>query len=190
MRTQWLSLNTAGIHSVTCVHLVHDGDVVNLVKPWRINSSGKPHAWVGCCWLWRDRSRGCKGGDGGGKCLWREAGQPWKQGNTAESHIEDGTITIASLSPAGSISSWTIERLAHQIPDAPTQGTPLSDWCTTQQSRTPPRVPLQVPDKLIYREGPQQWGLLHVPDVSNNIEGLQARELLSTWTGRAMEKDW
>ena len=144
----------------------------------------------GCCWLWRDRSRGCKGGDGGGKCLWREAGQPWKQGNTAESHIEDGTIAIASLSPAGSISSWTIERLAHQIPDAPTQGTPLSDWCTTQQSRAPPRVPLQVPDKLIYREGPQQWGLLHVPDVSNNIEGLQARELLSTWTGRAMEKDW
>ena len=37
-------------------------------------------------------------------------------------------------------------------------------------------MPLYVPDKLIYREGPQPGGLLHVPDVSNNIEGPQARE--------------
>ena len=41
------------------------------------------------------------GGDCGGKCLWKKARQPWKQGNTAESHVAGGTITIASLSPQG-----------------------------------------------------------------------------------------
>jgi len=43
--------------------------------------------------------RGGKGGDCGGKYLWRKAGQPWKQGDSAESHIGSGTITIVSLSP-------------------------------------------------------------------------------------------
>ena len=37
--------------------------------------------------------------DCGGKCLWRNAGQPWKQGDNAESHVGDGDGTIASLSP-------------------------------------------------------------------------------------------
>ena len=32
-----------------------------------------------------------------GKCLQRKAGQPWKQGDTAESHMGGGVITIASL---------------------------------------------------------------------------------------------
>ena len=41
----------------------------------------------------------------GGKCLWRKAGQPWKQGDTAESYVGGGAITIASLSPQASISS-------------------------------------------------------------------------------------
>ena len=71
----------------------------------------------GCCWLWRDRWRGGEEGDCGGKCLWRKAGQPWKQGDTAESHLRDGAITRASSSPHTSIGSWTIERLAHQTPD-------------------------------------------------------------------------
>ena len=35
----------------------------------------------------------------GGKCLWRKARQPWKQGDTAESPVEGGAITIASLTP-------------------------------------------------------------------------------------------
>ena len=39
----------------------------------------------GCCWLWRDGLRGWEGGDYGGKCWWRKARQPWKQGSTAES---------------------------------------------------------------------------------------------------------
>ena len=46
-----------------------------------------------------------EGGDCGGKCLWRKAGQPWKQGDTAESHVGDGAVTIASLSPHASIGS-------------------------------------------------------------------------------------
>jgi len=41
----------------------------------------------------------------GRKCLWRKARQPWKQGDTAESHIGGGAITVASLSPHASISS-------------------------------------------------------------------------------------
>ena len=53
----------------------------------------------GFCWLQRDRSRGCEGGDYGGKCLWRKARQPSKQGDTAESHVGARVITIASPSP-------------------------------------------------------------------------------------------
>ena len=40
-----------------------------------------------------------------GKCLWRKVRQPWKQGDTAESCVGCGDITIASLSPHTSISS-------------------------------------------------------------------------------------
>ena len=72
----------------------------------------------GCCWLQRDGSRGGKGGDCGGKRLWRKAGQPRKQGDTAGSCIGGGAITIAYLSPHASIGSWTIDRLAYQMPDA------------------------------------------------------------------------
>ena len=35
-------------------------------------------------------------GDCGGKCLWRKARQPWKQGNTAESRIGGGAINATS----------------------------------------------------------------------------------------------
>ena len=44
-------------------------------------------------------------GDCGGQCLWRNDRQPWKQGNTTESHIESGAITIASLPQHASIDS-------------------------------------------------------------------------------------
>ena len=53
----------------------------------------------------RDRSRGCEGEDCGGKCLWRKARQPWKQGDTAESHVGGGSITITSLPLPASIDS-------------------------------------------------------------------------------------
>ena len=85
-----------------------------------------------CCSLWRDGLRGCEGGDCGGKCQWRKARQPRKQGNTAESHIRGEAITIAFSSPQASIGSSTIEMLAHQMPDAlnsrvrPHQGDSLS----------------------------------------------------------------
>ena len=55
--------------------------------------------WKGCCWLLRDRLRGCEGGDHGGKCWWKKARKPWKQGDTAESCVGGGAITIASFSP-------------------------------------------------------------------------------------------
>ena len=57
----------------------------------------------GSCWLQRDALRGCEGGDCGGKYLWRKAGKPWKQGNTANSHVGGGAITIASLAPHASL---------------------------------------------------------------------------------------
>ena len=41
----------------------------------------------------------------GGKCLWRKARQPWKQGDTAESCIGGRAIAIASLSPHASTDS-------------------------------------------------------------------------------------
>ena len=50
-----------------------------------------------------DRLRGCEGGDCGGKCLWRKARKLWKQGDTAESRIGCGAITIASLPGQASI---------------------------------------------------------------------------------------
>ena len=81
---------------------------------------------------WTVRLRGCEGGDCGGKCLWRKARQPWKQGDIAESRIGGGAITI-SLSPHTPASAATIERLAHQMPEAlnyragPHPGAPLSD---------------------------------------------------------------
>ena len=43
-----------------------------------------------------ETDRGDVRGYSGGECLWRKAGQPWKQGDTAESRVEGGTITIAS----------------------------------------------------------------------------------------------
>ena len=40
-----------------------------------------------------------------GKCLWRKVRQPWKQGDTAESCVGGGAITIASVSLHDSIGS-------------------------------------------------------------------------------------
>ena len=39
----------------------------------------------------------------GNACLWRKAGQTWKQGASAESRVGGGAIAIASLSPHASI---------------------------------------------------------------------------------------
>ena len=72
-------------------------------------------------------------------------GKPWKQSDAAESRIGGGTITVASLSPQASTGRRTVERLAHQMPDAlkyrvgPQPGLPFK--CLTQRSteRTPAR---------------------------------------------------
>ena len=50
--------------------------------------------------------------------VWRKARQPWKQDHTAESCVVGGVIPIAPLSPQASIGNWTIEKLAHWMPDA------------------------------------------------------------------------
>ena len=85
----------------------------------------------GCCWMQRSGLRKCEGGDPCGKCWWGKARQPWKQGNTAESRVGGGAMTIASLSPHSSTGSWTVERLAHQMPEV-----------LNYRVRTPPRIPL------------------------------------------------
>ena len=84
-----------------------------------------------------------------GRRLWWEmpvegARQPWKQGDTAESCLGGKAITIASLSPHASISSWTIETVApssawhmEQQSRTPPPGASLGAWCTKLQSRTP-----------------------------------------------------
>ena len=94
----------------------------------------------GCCWLQRDRLRGCEGRVCGGKCLWRKAGQLWKQGDTAESHAEGRAITIASLPHT---------HQHRQLNNR--EAGPSKAWCTELQNRTPPRVPLWVPDMPIYK---------------------------------------
>ena len=99
----------------------------------------------GCCWLWRGGSRGCEGENCGGTCLWRKARQPRKPGDTAESHVGGGAITIASLPT----------RQHQQLNNR--EAGPSNTWCTELQSKTPPRVPLYVADAPIYRVGPQ-WG--------------------------------
>ena len=53
-----------------------------------------------------------------GKHLWRKAGQPWKQGDTAESRIGGGAITTAPLSPQPASAAeqqrgWPVKRLRH-----------------------------------------------------------------------------
>ena len=89
--------------------------------------------------------RGIEGmwGDCGGNCLRRKAGQPWKQGDTAESHIAGRAITIAFLTTHASISSWTRERRpsntwhADLQSRAPASGAPLCAWRSEQQRKTP-----------------------------------------------------
>ena len=132
----------------------------------------------GCCWPQRDGSKGCEGGYRAGKCLWRKAGQPWKQGDTAESRVGGGAITIVSLSPQASICSWTIE------------AGPSNAWHTELQCRTPHRVPLQVPDMLIYRVGPQAGGPSMCLMPQTTEKDPRQGSPLSAWTGGAVEKAW
>ena len=62
--------------------------------------------------------------------LWRKARQPWKQGDTVESHVGGGAITITFLSPPTSISSWNNR-----------EADPSHTWGTELQSRPQPGDP-------------------------------------------------
>ena len=61
-------------------------------------SNPKVRAVVDC----REMGQGDVREERGGKCLWRKARQPWKQGDTAESCVGDGAVTLASFSPQAS----------------------------------------------------------------------------------------
>ena len=100
----------------------------------------------GCCWLQRDGARGGEGGDCGGKCLWRKARQPWKQGDTAESCIGSGVITVASLFSQASNGSWTIEGLA------------LTQPCQSKEKQTNKNSAQISPYKLTETTGPTLGG--------------------------------
>ena len=84
----------------------------------------------GCCWLQRDGSRGYEGGDCCAKCLERKARQPWKQGSAAESCVEGGAVTIASLPTC---QHWQLNNREAGLSNA---------WHSEVWSRTPPREPL------------------------------------------------
>ena len=72
--------------------------------------------------------------------------------------------TPSPLSPHANIGSWTIERLAHQMPDA-----------------------------LNYRLGPQPGEPLYVPDALNNRKGPKVRKpskCLNRWSyGESLAKE-
>ena len=53
---------------------------------------------------------------------------------------------------------------------------PSRAWPTELQSRSPPRVPLYVPDAPIHKVGPQPGEPLHVPDTWKHREVPQVRE--------------
>ena len=159
----------------------------------------------GCCWLQRGRSRVCEEGDHGGKHLWSKARQPQKQGDTAESCVGGGPITITSLSRHTSISSWT-NAWGADLRGGPHPGAPLWAWGADLRRRTPPRclsvrlrrwseeedpsqVPLCVPEAPICGGGPQPgaplcaWGA----DLRRRTQpgGIPSMCL----TSRATEKD-
>ena len=127
----------------------------------------------GCCWLQRNRARGCEGGDWGEKRMWRKARQPRKQGDTAESRFGGGAITTASLSTHRvCFGSWNTRH-------------------TELQSRTPPRVPFWVPDALIYRVGPQSGKATSICLMGTTTEKDPRQGIpISSWKGGATEKDW
>ena len=114
-----------------------------------------------CCGLQRNGLRGCEGGDCGEKCLWRKVVQAWKQADTAESHIGGGDITMASLCSYASISSWMMERLTHQMPATLNSGVGTHPGC------------------------PFMWLMCQITEKAP-----KQGSPISSWTGRAMEKDW
>ena len=132
----------------------------------------------GCCWVQRDGLRGYEGGDRGWKCRWRKGRQSCKQGDTAESHVWGGAITIALSSPCASIGGWT------------TEAGQSNAWHTELQSRTPPRMLLYVTESQIYRVGPQPGGPSICLTPRTTEKDPRQGSPLSAWTGTAMEKDW
>ena len=109
----------------------------------------------------------CGGTDGGDLREETVVGNAWegklaprKQGNNCWVSCRGGAITIASVFPQDSISSWTAERLAHQRPDA-----------------------------LSYRVDPTQGGLSMCLTRQTPERDLREGSPLSSWMGGVTEED-
>ena len=131
----------------------------------------------GCCLLWRDGERGCEGGNCARIRLWRKARQPRKQGNITESHVwgwsnhhslflptyQHRELNNRQAGPSNPWLHWTTEQDPTQgaplsawctkLESNPTHDASLSAWCTDLQSRTPAREVSLCADTLNNREG-------------------------------------
>ena len=95
-----------------------------------------------------------------GRRLWRKARQPWKQDDTAESHVGGGAITIAPL-PTG------------QQPQLNNrEAGPPNAWCTELEEDPSQGAPSMCLTRWTTEKNPRQGSPL------------------SDWTGGAMERDW
>jgi len=122
-------------------------------RDWRV-SQGRI-----CYRLQGDGLRGCEGEDHCGKCLWKKAGQPWRQGDSAESHAVGGVITVVSLPmpapaadqqrkalegwPSKCLTCWAIEK-------DPVLREPFK--CMEQQRRISQRGPLNSSCQRLKRD--------------------------------------
>ena len=91
----------------------------------------------GCCWLWKDRSKGCEEGDCGGKTPVEESWAAMEARRYCWVTHRGWRHHHSPSLPTASIRSWTTKRLARQTPEAlnyrvgPHPGCPFSAWCTT-----------------------------------------------------------
>ena len=123
------SLNGVIIHNKPCHSPIYPREghkSPGTLRGWELDHRGwRAHPEQGQLLTVRSQPEGMEGRDLSRECLWRKAGQPRRQGNTAESHTGGGAITVASLTPHTSASSWPIEK-------NPREGGPLSAWCAEQ----------------------------------------------------------
>ena len=82
-----------------------------------------------CCGWWGDGPRGHAEGDCGGKCLWRKARPPWRQGDTAESVGWGHPFSSHRPAPAAEQQrGWPVEPLTALNKRRTQSGGPLKAW--------------------------------------------------------------
>ena len=130
---------------------------------WSLGIVGQSQG-EGCCWLRRDGLRGCEGEETGWGDM-REESQAamearrycWVTGRGWNHHH------------GLSLPTGQYQQLNNR------EGGPSNAWHTALQNRTPPRVPLYMPEAPTYTLGSQPGGALYVHDTPNRREGPQAR---------------